>query len=71
MLRNNYKMLRNRCHLHSSINKRIASLFKMISAIRGAHQQHPHSMNAGRTLLQRCTVETLVRRCTEPNSDGS
>ena len=50
-----YKMLRNLIlhiiylisHIHSSINKRIASFFKMISAIRGARQQHPHSMNAG------------------------
>ena len=57
--------------LHSSINKRIASLFEMISAIRGARQQHPLSMNAGSTLLQRRTVEMLVRRCTEPNMTGS
>ena len=60
--------------LHSSINKRIASLFKMTSAIRGARQQHPLSMNAGSTLLQRRTVrtvETLVRRCTEPDITGS
>ena len=57
--------------LHSSINKRIASLFEMISAIRGARQQHPFSMNAGSTLLQRRTVEMLVRRCTEPYMSGS
>ena len=43
----------------------------MISAIRGARQQHPLSMNAGSTQLQRRTVETLVRRCTEPDSAGS
>ena len=44
-----YKMLRNlilhitylMSRLHSSINKRIASLFEMISAIRGARQQQP------------------------------
>ena len=75
-----YKMLRNLLlhitylisRLHSSINKRIiASLFEMISAIRGACQQHPLSMNTGSTLLQRRTVETLVRRCTEPDSAGS
>ena len=74
-----YKMLRNLIlhitysisRLHSSINKRIASLFEMISAIRGARQQHPLSMNAGNTLLQRRTVEMLVRRCTEPDSAGS
>ena len=75
---NHYKMLKNLIlhitylisRLHSSINKRIASLFEMISAItswfcvgerdakasrsrrafRGAHQQHPLSMNAGSTL---------------------
>ena len=66
-----YKMLRNLIlhitylisRVHSSINKRIiASLFEMISVIRGARQQHPLSMNAGSTLLQRHTVETLVRR---------
>ena len=57
--------------LHSSINKRIASLFEMISAIRGARQQQPLSMNAGSTLLQRRTVEMLVRRCTEPDMNGS
>ena len=77
-----YRMLRNLLlHItylisrpHSSINKRIiASLFEMISAIRGARQQRPLSMNAGSTLLQRRsrTVETLVRRCTEPNSTGT
>ena len=74
-----YKMLRNLIlhitylisRLHSSINKRIASLFEMISAIRGARQQHPLSMNAGSTLLQRRTVEMLVRRCTEPDMNGS
>ena len=74
-----YKMLRNLIlhisylisRLHSSINKRIASLFEMISAIRGARQQHPLSMNAGSTLLQRRTVEMLVRRCTEPDMTGS
>ena len=43
----------------------------MISAIRGARQQHPLSMNAGSTLLQRRTVEMLVRRCTEPDMTGS
>ena len=43
----------------------------MISAIRGARQQHPLSMNAGSTLLQRRTVEMLVRRCTEPDMSGS
>ena len=75
-----YKMLRHLIlhitylisRLHSSINKRIASLFEIISAIRGARQPHPLSMNAGSTtLLQRRTVETLVRRCTEPDSTGS
>ena len=74
-----YKMLRNLIlhityllsRLHSSINKRIASLFEMISAIREARQQHPLSMNAGSTLLQRRTVEMLVRRCTEPDMTGS
>ena len=74
-----YKMLRNLIlhitylisRLHSSINKRIASRFEMISIIRGARQQPPFSMNAGSTLLQRRTVETLVRRCTEPDSTGS
>ena len=74
-----YKMLRNlilhitylMSRLHSSINKRIASLFEMISVIRGARQQHPLSMNAGSTLLQRRTVEMLVRRCTEPDMNGS
>ena len=76
-----YKMLRNLIlhmtylisRLHSSINKIIESLFEMISAIRGARQQHPLSMNAGNTLLQRRTdtVEMLVRRCTEPDSAGS
>ena len=74
-----YKMLRNLIlhitylisRLHSSINKRIASLFEMISAIRGARQQHLLSMNAGSTLLQRRTVEMLVRRCTEPDMTGS
>ena len=76
-----YKMLRNlilhitylMSRLHSSINKRIASLFEMISAIRGARQQQPLSMNAGSTLLQRRTrtVEMLVRRCTEPDMNGS
>ena len=53
-----YKMLKNLIlhitysisRLHSSINKRIASLFEMISALRGARQQHPLSMNAGNTL---------------------
>ena len=74
-----YKMLRNLIlhitylisRLHSSINKRIASLFEMISAIRGARQQHPLSMNAGSTLLQRRTVKMLVRRCTELDMTGS
>ena len=74
-----YKMLRNLIlhisylisRLHSSINKRIASLFGMSSAIRAARQQHPLSMNAGSTLLQRRTVEMLVRRCTEPDMSGS
>ena len=39
----------------------------MISAIRGARQQH--FMNAGSTLPQ--IVETLVRRCKETDSTGS
>ena len=43
----------------------------MISGIRGARQLHPLSMNAGSTLLQRRTVEMLVRRCTEPDMSGS
>ena len=74
-----YKMLRNLIlhitylisRLHSSINKRIASLFEMISAIRGVRQQHPLPMNAGSTLLQRRTVEMIVSRCTEPDMNGS
>ena len=73
-----YKMLRNLIlhitylisRLHSSINKRIASLFEMISAIRGARQQHPLSMNAGNTLLQRRTVEMHVRRSRNPTVPG-
>ena len=43
----------------------------MISAIRGARQQHPLPMNACSTLLQRRTVEMLVRRCKEPDMTGS
>ena len=63
-----YKMLRNLIlhitylisRLHASINKRIASLFEMISAIRGPRQQHPLSMNAGSTLLQRRTAQLTL-----------
>ena len=45
--------------LHSSI-KRIAYLFEMVSAIRGARQLHTLSINAGSTLPQ--IIESLARR---------
>ena len=45
----------------------------MISAIRGARQQHPLSMNAGAHCCSaaQLSVEMLVRRCTEPDMTGS
>ena len=68
-----YKMLRNLIlhitylisRLHSSMNKKIASLFEMISAIRGAHQQHPLSMNSGKLATHCCSDAQLRCLCVD------
>ena len=69
-----YKMLRNLIlhitylisRLHSSINKRIASLFEMISAIRGARQQHPLSMKS--MICEFSDHRAIKEECTAPLS---